>query len=471
MLIPFFNIEYCFNFTKMRYLLLLLWFCIFTFNHRYVHQGKSCNHVTPHETEYNIFRLQRDCLTKHFHNGNASLTNKNSAEVFQKKSEKLHVSTRNLKLIENDSGVVTGAEQTSLYLPLIKGKNVAMVVNQTSVIGNSHLVDTLLKLGIKIKTIFAPEHGFRGDHSAGATVNSGVDKKTGIKITSLYGKNKKPTKEQLAGINYVIFDIQDVGVRFYTYISTMHYVMESCAEQNIPLLILDRPNPNGYYVDGPVLDLKYKSFIGMHQVPIVHGMTVGEFAQMINGEKWLDGGKSCKLNIIKVKKYNHRILYKCKINPSPNLRTSESIYLYPSLGLFEGTKVSVGRGTPKPFEWLGLPELANGSTVFTPQKIPGVADDPPYEGIECRGILLTEFCNHYLIDSKQLYLDWLILFYKNSKNDSNFFIKSSFDRLAGTNQLRKQIIEGKTADEIRKTWKNDLENYLIMRKKYLIYDL
>lgn len=428
MLIPFFNIEYCFNFTKMRYLLLLLWFCIFTFN-------------------------------------------KNSAEVFQKKSEKLHVSTQNLKLIENDSGVVTGAEQTSLYLPLLKGKNLAMVVNQTSVIGNSHLVDTLLKLGIKIKTIFAPEHGFRGDHSAGAAVNSGVDIKTGIKITSLYGKNKKPTKEQLAGINYVIFDIQDVGVRFYTYISTMHYVMESCAEQNIPFLVLDRPNPNGYYVDGPVLDLKYKSFIGMHPVPIVHGMTVGEFAQMINGEKWLEGGKSCKLNIIKVKNYNHRILYKCKINPSPNLRTSESIYLYPSLGLFEGTNVSVGRGTPKPFEWLGLPGLANGSTVFTPQKIPGVADDPPYEGKECRGILLTEFCNHYLIDSKQLYLDWLILFYKNSKDSTAFFIESSFDRLAGTNQLRKQLIEGKTADEIRKTWKNDIENYLEIRKKYLLYDL
>ncbi|NUM31945.1 MAG: DUF1343 domain-containing protein [Bacteroidetes bacterium] len=393
------------------------------------------------------------------------------ASVFQTKQDTIHFLKRESKLIENDSFIITGAEQTQLYLPIIKTKTIALIVNQTSVIGKTHLVDTLLKLGIKIKTIFAPEHGFRGDHSAGAIVNSGVDPQTGIKITSLYGKNKKPSKAQLKGIDFVIFDIQDVGVRFYTYISTMHYAMEACAENNIPFIVLDRPNPNGYYVDGPVLDTKFKSFIGMHPVPLVHGATVGEFAQMINGEKWLDGGKKCKLTIIKLKNYNHRILYKCRINPSPNLQTPESIYLYPSLGLFEGTIVSVGRGTPKPFEWLGYPGSSHGNTTFTPKKIPGIADDPPYEGKECKGILLTEFCNHYLINSKQLYIDWLILFYKNKKADTKFFIESSFDRLAGSDALRKQIIEGKSSDDIRKSWQEDLKKYEKIRSKYLLYEL
>lgn len=397
--------------------------------------------------------------------------NKNFAVEHQIKTDTVLFLKGEKKLIVNDTDVITGAEQTREYIPMLKGKNIALIVNQTSVIGKTHLVDTLLKLGIKIKTIFAPEHGFRGDHSAGATVNSAIDKKTGINITSLYGKNKKPSKEQLSGIDFVIFDIQDVGVRFYTYISTMHYVMEACAENKIQFIVLDRPNPNGYYVDGPVLDLKFKSFIGMHPVPLVHGMTVGEFAKMINGEKWLTGGKSCKLNIIKLKNYNHRILYKCKVNPSPNLQTPESIYLYPSLGLFEGTNVSVGRGTPKPFEWIGKPGLSHGSVVFTPKKIPGVADDPPYEGKECKGILLTEFCNHYLIDSKKIYIDWLVLFYKNKSEGESFFIDSSFDRLAGSDKLRKQIIEGKTSEEIRKTWDKDLEKYNNMRKKYLLYEL
>lgn len=428
MLFTLLNIEMLFKNTKMRYLLLIICLCFIGF-------------------------------TKSF------------ASKFQNRKDTLHFMKREDKLIENDSGILTGAEQTNLYLPLIKGKSVALIVNQTSVIGNTHLVDTLLKLGIKIKTIFAPEHGFRGDHSAGATVNSSIDKKTGIKITSLYGKNKKPSKAQLEGIDFVIFDIQDVGVRFYTYISTMHYAMEACAENNIPFVVLDRPNPNGYYVDGPVLDTKFKSFIGMHPVPIVHGMTVGEFAQMINGEKWLEGGKKCKLTVIKLKNYNHRILYKCKINPSPNLQTPESIYLYPSLGLFEGTMVSVGRGTPKPFEWLGYPGSSHGNTSFTPVKIPGIADDPPYEGKECRGILLTEFCNHYLINSKQLYIDWLILFYKNKKSEVGFFTESSFDRLAGSDRLRKQIEAGKSSDEIRKTWQEDLKKYEQIRIKYLLYEL
>ena len=377
------------------------------------------------------------------------------------------ISTQNT----SDSAVVNGAQQTSLYLPLLKGKTIALVVNQTSLIGNTHLVDSLISLGIKIKTIFAPEHGFRGDHSAGAKVNSAIDEKTGIAITSLYGKNRKPSQEQLSGIDAVVFDIQDVGVRFYTYISTMHYVMEACAEKKIPFIVLDRPNPNGYYVDGPVLDLKFKSFIGMHPVPLVHGMTIGEFAGMINGENWLSGGNKCDLKVIKIKGYGHHTLYKLPVRPSPNLSTMESVYLYPSLGLFEGTNVSVGRGTPKPFEWIGRPGLGHGSTKYTPIKIPGVADDPPYEGKECRGILLTEFCNHYLKDSKQIYLDWLILFYKsNRKEDGDFFITSSFDRLAGSDQLRLQVIAGKTPEEIRSTWQAGLEKYKTMRKKYLLYD-
>ena len=371
----------------------------------------------------------------------------------------------------SDSAVITGAQQTALYLPLLKGKTIALVVNQTSLIGNTHLVDSLISLGVKIKTIFAPEHGFRGDHSAGAKVSSAIDQKTGIAITSLYGKSRKPSQEQLSGIEAVVFDIQDVGVRFYTYISTMHYVMEACAEKKIPMIVLDRPNPNGYYVDGPVLDIKFKSFIGMHPVPLVHGMTVGEFATMINGEKWLTGGAKCELTVIKLQGYTHQTLYKLPVRPSPNLASMESIYLYPSLGLFEGTNVSVGRGTPKPFEWIGRPGLGHGNTKYTPVKIPGVADDPPYEGKECRGILLTEFCNHYLKDSKQIYLDWLILFYKNNRaEDGDFFITSSFDRLAGSDQLRQQIMAGKSSEDIRATWQEGLEKYKTMRKKYLLYE-
>lgn len=369
-----------------------------------------------------------------------------------------------------DSAIVTGAEQTDQYLPLLRGKNVALVVNQTSLIQKTHLVDTLLRLGIQIKTIFAPEHGFRGDHSAGATVKSGVDAQTRIRTTSLYGSNKKPTPAQLQGVDIVIFDIQDVGVRFYTYISTMHYMMEACAENNIPLLVLDRPNPNGFYVDGPVLDPKFRSFIGMHPVPLVHGLTVGEFAGMINGEKWLNGQLTCSLQVVTLKGYTHASRYSLPVRPSPNLATMESVYLYPSLGLFEGTNVSVGRGTPKPFEWIGRPGLAQGSTRYTPVKIPGVADDPPYEGKECNGILLTEFCNHYLKDSKQIYIDWLLLFYKSNKPENGeFFIKSSFDRLAGSDALRLQIEQGVTSEEIRKSWQNDLKKYDTIRKKYLIY--
>ena len=395
---------------------------------------------------------------------NKGIANINGLDTLRLKPRKVSSNT--------DDKVITGAEQTKEYLPLLKGKNVALVVNQTSVIGKTHLVDSLISLGVKVKTIFAPEHGFRGNHSAGAKVNSGIDEKTGIKITSLYGKNKKPTKEDLAGIDFVVFDIQDVGVRFYTYISTMHYVMEACSENNLPFMVFDRPNPNGHYVDGPVLDIKFKSFIGMHPVPLVHGMTVGEFAQMIQGENWLGEGKKCLLKVIKLKGYSHQTMYKLHKKPSPNLPSMESVYLYPSLGLFEGTNVSVGRGTPKPFEWLGRPGLSNGTTKYTPKKIIGVADDPPYEGKECQGILLTEFCNHYLLDSKQVYVDWLLIFYKsNTPENGEFFKTSSFDRLAGSDKLRLQIIEGKTSAQIRETWVDDLKNYEAIRRKYLLYEL
>ncbi len=372
-------------------------------------------------------------------------------------------------LTNQELNITTGAEQLTQYYPKLKGKKVGLVVNQTSTIGKTHLVDTLLKVGITIEKIFAPEHGFRGDHSAGATVSNSRDVKTGIEITSLYGSNKKPKPEQIKGWDIVVFDIQDVGVRFYTYISTMHYVMESCAEQNIPVLILDRPNPNAYLIDGPILDPKFKSFIGMHPIPLSHGLTVGELAQMINGEKWLTNGIQCEIEIIKCKNWTHDSMYQLPIPPSPNLPTQTSIYLYPTLGLFEGTNVSVGRGTSRPFEILGRPGLEKDSFNFTPIVIPGVADNPKYKDQMCNGIDLKRFCYDYLIGYNKLYLPWLFLFYEtNTASDGDFF-RSSFDKLAGTDQLRKQIIAGKTPEEIYESWEVDLLAYRKMRNKYLLY--
>ncbi|HEY8399691.1 MAG TPA: DUF1343 domain-containing protein, partial [Cytophagaceae bacterium] len=282
--------------------------------------------------------------------------------------------------------IITGAEQLEQYLSLLKNKNVALVVNQTSVVGKTHLVDTLLSLGIKVRKIFSPEHGFRGDADAGERVNNEIDAKTGLPIVSLYGNNKKPNKESLKDVDIVIFDIQDVGVRFFTYISTMHYIMEACAENNKKVLILDRPNPNGHYVDGPVLDLKHKSFVGMHPIPIVHGLTVGELAMMINGEKWLDSGRTCDLQVIKVKNYDHKKRYSLPVKPSPNLPNDLSIQLYPHLCLFEGTTLSVGRGTEFPFQVVGHPNKAYGTFQFTPKSIPGMAKSPLHENKVCYGI-------------------------------------------------------------------------------------
>ena len=361
----------------------------------------------------------------------------------------------------------TGAEQTNLYVPNLKGKTIALVVNHTSMIGKTHLADSLLSLGIKIKTIFAPEHGFRGTADAGEHVANGIDKKTGLPIISLYGNNKKPNGTQLEGIDIVIFDIQDVGVRFYTYTSTMHYVMEACAEQSKKLLILDRPNPNGHYVDGQVLDKKFASFVGLNPVPVVHGCTVGELAQMINGESWLAGNKTCNIQIIKCLGYKHSTSYDPPIAPSPNLPNLQSMLLYPSICFFEGTEVSVGRGTDKQFQVIGSPNPKNGSFTFTPEDKLG-AKNPPQKGRLCFGRDLSQ------TDARKqgFSLSYVIDLYQKSDSKAIFFSSPSFfDKLAGSDTTRKQIIAGLTETQIRATWQTDLDKYKAIRKKYLLYEL
>lgn len=364
----------------------------------------------------------------------------------------------------------TGAEQIELYLPEMRGLRVAVVGNQTTRIGATHLVDTLISSGIQVVKVFAPEHGFRGNAGAGETIRDGKDSKTGLPIISLYGKNKKPTAEMLADVDVVIFDIQDVGARFYTYISTMHYVMESVAESKKKMIILDRPNPNGFYIDGPVLEPKYKSFVGMHPIPVVHGCTVGELAQMINGEKWLQGGLTCDVKIIPCKNYDHNELYSLPVAPSPNLPNMASVYLYPSLCWFEGTIVSVGRGTDLPFQCIGYPGNTTGTFHFTPKDIPGVVTNAPHKGKECTGHNLQEFGEFYITASKQLYLDWITGMYESCSDKKTFFNADGFfDKLAGTDKLRLQIIAGTKKEDIRKTWEADLQSYKQMRKKYLLY--
>lgn len=365
----------------------------------------------------------------------------------------------------------TGAERTELYLDLLQNKNIAVVANQTSTIGTTHIVDSLISLGIKVKKAFAPEHGFRGTADAGEKVADGKDKKTGIPILSLYGrKNRKPSTEKLENIDYVIFDIQDVGARFYTYISTMHYVMEACAENNIPLILLDRPNPNGFYVDGPILKPSQKSFIGMHPVPIVHGMTIAEYAQMINGEKWLANGIQCELKIVKIDHYSHKDKYQLPIAPSPNLPNMTSIYLYPSLCLFEGTNVSIGRGTKTPFQIFGSPYVNKTDFNFIPKPTFG-AKHPKHENVLCNGYDLTDFGNHFMPSLGELYLHWLTSMYQQSSNKAEFFRKDGFfNLLTGNKEVKKQIIEGKSVKIITATWKKDLENFKQIREKYLLYE-
>lgn len=364
--------------------------------------------------------------------------------------------------------VITGAEQLDKYLPLLKNKRVVLAVNPTSMIRDMHLADSLRKLNVKITAIFAPEHGFRGNAEAGALIKSGVDKKSGLTVISLYGKHKKPTAQDLSKADIVVFDMQDVGARFYTYISTLHYIMEACAENNKPLLVLDRPNPNGFYVDGPVLDPKFSSFVGMHPVPIAHGMTIGEYAQMINGEGWLNKGMACKLTVIKAKNYDHNTRYVLPVKPSPNLPTMESVYLYPSLCLFEGTDFSLGRGTSTPFECVGKPGLKNGTYTFTPRPIKGIADNPPHVNKVCKGFLLTPFAKNVFPSNPRIHLTWLIDLYQQDTAQATFFTPF-FDKLAGTDQLRLQIMAGKSEDEIRKSWQADLRKFRDIRLKYLLY--
>ena len=360
---------------------------------------------------------------------------------------------------------VSAAMQLDDYLPLIEGKRVGLVGNQTSIIGETHLVDTLLSLGINIQKIYTPEHGFRGNADAGAKVNSGKDEKTGIAIVSLYGKNKKPTPEMLQGIDVILFDLQDVGVRFYTYISTMTYVMEAAAENHIPVIVLDRPNPNGFYVDGPVLKSENQSFVGLHQVPVVYGMTIGEYAKMVNGEGWLKGGIRCDLTVIPINNYNRNAIYELPVKPSPNLPNWESVYLYPTLCFFEGTIVSIGRGTETPFQIYGHPDM-RGSYTFTPKSTSG-ASKPLLEGQRCRGENLVEFAHNYAHNTNELHMEWLIEAYQQLK-DKGFF-NNYFVKLSGDKQLQRDIENGRSADDICASWDKDLEAFKAIRAKYLMY--
>lgn len=358
--------------------------------------------------------------------------------------------------------VQCGADQLDKLLPLLKGKKVALVVNHTSLVGSTHLADTLKNLGVNIVKIFGPEHGFRGDAADGELVNDSVDVKTGIPAISLYGKNKKPSAQQLSNVDLLIFDIQDVGTRFYTYISTMHYVMEACAESNKKLIILDRPNPNAF-VDGPINEKPGQSFVAMHAIPIAHGLTVGELARMINGEGWLTNKISCELEIINVQNWKRSDGYSLPVKPSPNLPNDQAIKLYPSLCLFEGTVISLGRGTPYPFQVLGNPELKNMSFEFTPVTIKGVAVKPPHENKRCYGIDLREVEVKRNID-----LSYLITMYQAYPEKEKFFIPY-FDILAGTLTLKQQIKDGLTEEQIRDSWKKGLEEFKAKREKYLMY--
>ena len=364
------------------------------------------------------------------------------------------------------SVILPGADQPEAYLPLLKGKKVGLVVNQTSILtqqNNLHLVDFLLKEGIKVQKVFVPEHGFRGDADAGEVVKNDTDRKTGLPLVSLYGNNKKPSESALADVDIIIFDLQDVGLRFYTYISTLHYLMEACAENGKPLLILDRPNPNGEYIDGPVLKEGFTSFVGMHPIPVVHGLSVGELAQMINGEGWLDKGIQADIQIIKTKNWDHSQSYSLPVKPSPNLPNDLSIRLYPSLCFFEGTDISVGRGTYFPFQVYGAPDRKYGEFTFTPKSINGMSKNPPHEDKLCYGEDLREEPL-----SHRFTLGYLMDMYQKSGKGAAFF-NTFFDKLAGTDQLRKDIIAGKTEAQIRDSWQNELEAYKVIRAKYLLY--
>jgi len=363
---------------------------------------------------------------------------------------------------------VPGANQIDQYMHLIEGKSVAIVANQTSMVGETHLIDTLSGLRINISRIFAPEHGFRELADAGNTIEDGKDPVTGIQIISLYGQHLKPTSDDLKNINVVIFDIQDVGVRFYTYISTLHYVLEACAENNVKCIVLDRPNPNGFYYDGNIADTVYRSFVGMDPVPVVHGMTVGEYARMLNGEGWLKNSVKCDLTVIKCKNYTHNTMYELPVKPSPNLPNQTSIYLYPSICFFEGTSFSLGRGTSYPFQVFGSPKLPDKGFSFTPASVPG-AKNPPFLGIKCYGTDLRNAIKDKVVPSPELNLKWVIDAYRSYPEKGDFFT-SYFDVLASGPRLREQIQEGMDSEEIRASWKEGLEKFGKIRAKYLLYE-
>ena len=375
------------------------------------------------------------------------------------------ISSSDFKAV-NASTVTVGAERMDQYLQGLKGKRVALVTNHNSLVKKALLVDTLLNLKINVVKIFVPEHGFFSAEDAGANIKDGVYKKT-VALVSLYGDHNKPTNDDLKDVDIVVYDIQDVGVRFFTYVSTLHYVMEACAENNKELIVLDRPDPNGYYVDGPVLEPQFKSIVGVDPVPIVYGMTPAEYAKMLNGEKWLKDGKQCNLTCVPLANYSHRYFFELSVKPSPNLPNMASIYLYPSLALFEGTVISVGRGTDEPFQVIGAPELQNAPYSFTPVSMEG-ATHPPYEGQKCSGYNLSDFGTILIKNLQKLYLFWLKGAYKDYPDKTKFF-NSYFTQLAGTDKLQKQIEAGMSDDEIHKSWEAGLNNFKKIRKRYLLY--
>jgi uncharacterized protein YbbC (DUF1343 family) len=362
--------------------------------------------------------------------------------------------------------LLVGAEQPEQYLTKMENKRIGLLVNQTSLVKGVHLIDYLRQHKVPITVIFAAEHGVRGEAEAGEVIQDGLDKKSGIPIVSLYGKEKKPTAEQLKNVDIMVFDVQDVGCRFFTYISTMHYIMEACAEKGIPLIILDRPNPNGDYIAGPVLQSDCKSFVGMHPIPVVHGCTVGELARMINGENWLVNNRKVDLIVVPVKNYTHKMRYSLPVKPSPNLPNDAAVRLYPSLCFFEATNVSIGRGTHFPFQVIGFPDKKMGAFSFTPQSIDGMSKNPLHEGIICYGEDLRA-----VSQSSQFTLDYFLQWYKKIDAPEKFWkSKSWMELLSGNKQIYHQIHEGMSEAEIKKTWQKELDQYLaILRKKYLLY--
>ncbi len=379
-------------------------------------------------------------------------------------AQQVTTETKHIQLVSSDL-YISGAQNTEAYLPLLQKKKIGVVANQSSVIGTTHLVDSLLKQGVDVIKIFTPEHGFRVAADAGAAVNHGKDEATGLPIVSLYGKNKKPSSEMLQGIDLILFDLQDVGVRFYTYISTLTYVMEAATENHLPIIVLDRPNPNGFYVDGPVLKAENKSFVGLHPVPAVYGMTIGEYAKMVNGESWLNNALHCDLTVIPINNYDRNAIYELPVKPSPNLPTWESIYLYPTLCFFEGTIVSVGRGTETPFQVFGHPDM-RGGIHFTPQSKDG-ASKPLLEGRRCRGENKTDFAHDFASNENQIHLQWIIDAYQQLK-DKKFFT-NYFRLLSGDDALQQQIEAGLGETQIRESWQGELDAFQEIRRKYLIY--